>query len=341
MSEVFGSAESSAHTSITGFPALSPFPVLRGGGSMISRSDVVDMNLYLLPRLPVEFRAICANILNFGWQSLSQGTRWHFKRDAQGHIVGAILNDLRDHYTRCWCEVDILEEMMEEAIDWPGADLVFFGCAPEWQTAHLEAIMARHRWNTRLGFEVYVIIALKDYQRFEEARREQTLGAHFKADSLSYPSDSDFVNASWTYKNDSSHITIGESVYSRPSVCIRDPERKGFTSKPETDLINDLVGWEITRSDYTLGSLKVLEAYRSQGLGKWLSAELTAKILSQRPASDLAQIAIYPHPQPLAYVDPSNIPSLKLHEALGYQTGGRLGWARYTREGANVPESAV
>jgi ribosomal protein S18 acetylase RimI-like enzyme len=313
------------------FPYRSKLISIRGGGSAITEADIIDLNQHLLPSLPYELRMIAANLLNFGWHSLLPGTRWFFKKDDHGHIIGAVMNDLRDHYTRLFCDPALCCDLLEEVIDW-NAEAIYFGCTPEAQLTHIEAAMERHRFHSKIGFELYPMIFLSNYEKFEESRKAQkTLSPGFVSDSLKWPTDSDYVNATWTYSSATSHITIGESVYSRPSACIRDPERVGLESSPDFTLTNDLVGWEIVRSDYSLGSLKVLEPYRMRGFGKWLSTELTAKLISVPLARPLSGIAVYPHPQPIAFVDQENQASFKLHQGLGFETGTKFGWTSFNR----------
>jgi hypothetical protein len=313
------------------FPLRSKLLSLSGGGSPIQVADIIDMNLHLLPRLPIDLRAIAANMMNFDWDSLSNGTLWFFKRDDQGHITAAVLNDLRDHYTRLFCETKDCADVLEEALDWT-AESIYFGAAFEPQIPYIERAMRDHRYHSKNGFDLYPSISLSDYEKFQEARNNQkTLPTGFVSDSLKWPTDSDYVDASWTYHSPTSHITIGESIYSRPSVCIRDLEKIGMLPEHSSSMVNDLVGWEITRSDYSLGSLKVIELYRLKGFGKWLSTELTSKIIAVTPIPEIASVAVFPHPKPIAFVDKDNIASIKLHEGLGFQLSSSFGWTCFNR----------
>lgn len=308
---------------------LSSFRSIKGGGSSITIADIEDMNRYLIPSLDGELGLMLANLLNFGWDSLQEGTRWHFKKDAQGHITGAILNDLRDHYTRCFCRLEELDALMTEALDCT-AGFIHFGATPIEQWPLVEAFFARNEWFAYEDFFGYVLIRLSDYNKFNEALKMlQKLSPHLKAERLRFPDDAEFIDRSWTYYSPTSYPPIGESIYSRPSMCVRDPEHVGIRSTPDFTLTNDLVGWILCRSDGSLGSLRVLEQYRNQGLGKILSAMLVEKLLAVPLIPEVASVAAVPRIQPIAYIDPENEASFKIHEALGFTRSKMYGFLKW------------
>lgn len=317
------------------FEALSRMRSIRGGGLPITLADVIDMNTNLIPSLPEEYRTTTCNFINFGWESLSAGTLWYFKRDASSaRIVGAVVNDLRDHYTRVFTTVDLVDSLLEECIDWQ-ADVIFFGSTPGYQLDAINAVFARHSYHSPLGFETYGMIMLTQPEKFAEARKAQMkLPDGFCGDSLRHPEDSTYVDKSWTYHNSNSYPTLAESIYSRPSACIRTCS-ESKTDFPE--LTNRLVGWEVARSDFSLGSLRVLDSFQKKGFGKWLSIELTAKILDLAPTPAVAPHVTCSHPIPTAFVDFSNTASIQLHAALGYtMLANQLwGWARFNRPGTS------
>jgi hypothetical protein len=312
---------------------LSERPSLKNGGSPITDADIAELNRHLLPTLPLELRVIASNVINFGQESLQKGSRWFMKRASDGRITAAVMNDLRDNYVRFFCRPDEIEELFEEALN-VEADGHYFGAAPEAQVPFLEACIRKHRYTSRNWFEMYDMIVLKDYDKFHQAYKAlPKLADHFVGDSLKYPEDAEYIDRSWTYHSAHSFIIFAESIYSRPSVCIRDPQHVGVKIDPTFAITNDLAGWEICRSDYSLGSLKVHEPYRMQGLGKWLSSELTFKIISQPLSPAAVGVACFPHPQPIAFVDSSNVASFKLHDQLGYEKGPSFGWARVNKIG--------
>lgn len=319
---------------------LSPFRSLKNGGSHLTLADIEDMNRHLLPSLQGELQIAAANLINFGWDSLHDGTRWFFKRDAQGRIKAAVLNDLRDHYTRCFCQPEELDALLAEAIDC-ASEMIHMGAQPEAQWPIIEAFFLRHDYTASYGTEPYSIVLLTDYHKFNEAYQSlQKLPPHFVIDRLRFPEDAEFIDRSWTYHGPTSYPPIGESIYSRPSICLRDPGHVGLKNMPSVSLPLDLAGWELCRSDGSLGSLRVSEPYRNQGLGKWLSAELAKKVLLLDPIPEIAHVALYPRIQPLAYIDPENEASFKVHDALGFTRGQQFGWSKWHPKSANKPSCA-
>ena len=324
----------------THFSPLSEARTLRGGGCDVTQEDVINMNENLIPTLPEEYRVIATNVINFGWASLAHSSRWFFKKDSQDRIIGAVMNDLRDCYTRAFCPLSLLDEVLEEALDWH-AEVIFFGSAPQYQTEVLKAVMARHAYTSPTGFESYAMIVMNDHERFVQAKHSRvSLPTGFVGDSLNHPADSAYINDSWAYRSSTSYIALAESIHSRPSACIRDPKRLGLQNHPEFALTNDLAGWEICRGDFSLGSLRVLDPYQGKGLGKWLSIELTSRILEQVPEPAFAHAVASPHPTPIAFVDVDNHASFKLHAGLGYDRmpNQLFSWVRWNRPGVHGDE---
>lgn len=327
------SAQTSAEKML--FEPLSNVRTIRGGGISITQADVINMNQNLIHTLPEEYRVIAANVINFGWASLAHSSRWFFKKDAEDRIVGAVMNDLRDCYTRAFCPLSVLDEVLEEALDWH-SEVIFFGSAPQYQSEVMKTVMARHGYTSPTGFETYAMIVMNSPERFAEARNARSeLPAGFIGDSLKHPEDSTYVNDSWTYRSSTSYTALAESIHSRPSACIRDPQRVGLQTQPDVTLTNDLAGWEICRGDYSLGCLRVLDPFQGKGFGKWLSIELTSRILEQTPEPAVAPFAVGPHPTPIAFVDVDNHPSFKLHAGLGYDRvpNQLFAWVRWNRPG--------
>lgn len=317
------------------FAPLSTDCTIRGGGCLLTQADVLNMNQHLIPSLPEEYRVIAANVINFGWTSLVHSTRWFIKKDAEDRITAAVMNDLRDCYTRAFCPLSMLDEALEEALDWH-AEVIFFGSAPQYQSEVLKTVFGRHGYTSPKGFETYALIVMNHPERFAEARNARPqLPAGLIGDSLKHPEDSTYVNDSWTYRSSTSYTALAESIHARPSACIRDPQRSGLEHHPDFALTNDLAGWEICRGDYSLGCLRVHDPYQGKGLGKWLSIELTSRILEQVPEPAIAPFTVNPHPTPIAFVDVDNHPSFKLHAGLGYdrQPNQLYAWIRWNRPG--------
>ena len=108
--------------------------------------------------------------------------------------------------------------------------------------------------------------------------------------------DVDFVNDHWTYKHEGSREFFKHIIRSLPSSAIR--------------IDGQLAGWAVcydsTDDMINLGSLKVLEQYRKQGLGRKLSLDLVCKVLETGKT-------------PMVHIVDSNIASKTLSMGMGFK----------------------
>lgn len=294
---------------------------LRNEGLRLTLGDLRDMNRHLFPSLPDDIKTVAYNLCNFGsWESLYDGTRWFFRKDAAlGHITAAVVNDLRDHDTRFFCQLDQVAMLMEEAMDLEKEGLLF-GNTPTSQIPFIKQVAERHGYSCPTDFITYDMIVLTDYAKFEEARKaKKKLSSNFAIAPLCFPEDVDYINQSWVHHDEYSYTPIAESILSRPSVSVRQAKQ-------------DLVGWALCNSDYALGALFVAEPYRRQGIAKWIIIDLCERLIDANLLNPLlADVSTQTHPHPLAYIDSDNDVSFHLHVQLGFTIGARVGCARFSR----------
>lgn len=108
--------------------------------------------------------------------------------------------------------------------------------------------------------------------------------------------DAEFVNTHWTYRHEGSLDFFKHIIAHYPSSAVRSSGK--------------LVGWAVCYDAIpdmaNLGSLRVLESHRNQGLGRKLAADLVQKVLN------LGKV-------PLAHILDNNIPSKTLSMGIGFK----------------------
>jgi len=108
--------------------------------------------------------------------------------------------------------------------------------------------------------------------------------------------DAEFVNEHWTYKFDGSLDFFKQILTDNPSSAIR--------------VNGQLAGWSVCYDSIedmvNLGSLRVLEQYRKQGLGKKLAIDLVDKVLKTGKT-------------PMVHIVDSNLASKTLSMGIGFK----------------------
>lgn len=110
------------------------------------------------------------------------------------------------------------------------------------------------------------------------------------------PEDAEFVNDHWTYKHEGSLGFFKRILAVHPSSAIR--------------IDGKLVGWAVCYDSIddmvNLGSLRVLEEYRNQGLGRKLALDLVNKVLQANKT-------------PMVHILDNNIASKTLSMGIGFK----------------------
>ena len=144
--------------------------------------------------------------------------------------------------------------------------------------------------------------------------------------------DAATVDGAWQYRFATSLPFVREAIVHRPSGgVVALPAAAAAAAAHANDADGGptpgLVGWAITRADWSVGLVHVLEAHRGRGLAKAVVHTVVGAM--RRAVPD-------PRARPHVHVMDDNIPSRRVHEALGFVRRGLVHWA-HVDLGAGAP----
>lgn len=193
------------------------------------------------------------------------------------HKPGAAM--LLDHSLHIYGDESVLESFLADLE--PGRTYSFFCVA-----ARYMPLLERH-------FEG--IKREEDCTAYTIAKEDFSLHQAGVLDNLT-SADAELVNEHWTYKFEGSLDFFRHIIREYPSSAIR--------------VDGKLAGWAVcydcTDDMVNLGSLRVLDEYRKQGLGKLLATDLVQKVLDTGKT-------------PMVHILDDNIPSKTLSMSLGFK----------------------